>query len=141
MGKSLCCTYMIPLTSYNFKMNRKLFTIFLFVSGLLTTTLAKAIEITRVEPANWWVGMKNSELQIMVYGPDISKSTVTINYPGIKLKELAKTTNPNYVFIYSPSLKEQSREKYRFFLPMDSRNLPIIIHCWRGADKSGAAGF
>ena len=86
MGKSLCCSYMIQLTSHNIKMNKKLFTILLFAAGLLITTWAKAIDITRVEPANWWTGMKNSELQIMVYGPDISKSTLTINYPGNKTK-------------------------------------------------------
>ena len=46
------------------KMNKKLFTLTLITAALLSTTWIKAIEITRVEPANWWVGMKNSELQI-----------------------------------------------------------------------------
>ena len=81
-------------------MNKNVFTICLLAASILMVFPAKAIDITRIEPANWWVGMKNSELQIMVYGPDISKSTVTINYPGIKVKEVAKTTSPNYLFIY-----------------------------------------
>src|SRR5690349_10929536 len=81
-------------------MNKNLFKVILFAASFLSATWVKAIEITRIEPSNWWTGMKNSELQIMVYGPGISQSTVTINYPGIKLKEVAKVTNPNYLFIY-----------------------------------------
>ena len=52
-------------------MNKNLYIVLLFVADLLTTNLVKAIEITRVEPANRWTGMKNIELQIMVYGPNI----------------------------------------------------------------------
>ena len=122
-------------------MNKKLSAILLFVAGLLTTTWAKAIDITRVEPANWWTGMKNSELQIMVYGPDISKSTLTINYPGIKLKEVAKTTNPNYLFIYLSIAKgtkpgnvpmhfTEGQQKFTYNYPLLARS-----------DKSGALGF
>lgn len=61
---------------------------------------ASAVEITHIDPSFWWIGMKNTELQIMVSGKDISSSTVTINYPGIKVKEIAKVENPDYLFIY-----------------------------------------
>ncbi|MFL5772546.1 MAG: alpha-amylase family glycosyl hydrolase, partial [Flavisolibacter sp.] len=102
---------------------------------------ARSMDITRVEPANWWVGMANSELQIMVYGPNIGHSTVTINYQGIKLKEVAKTTNPNYVFIYITITKStkagnvplvfiDGKEKFIYKYPLKSRT-----------DKSGALGF
>ncbi|TMI71306.1 MAG: alpha-amylase [Bacteroidetes bacterium] len=122
-------------------MNKNLFSVLLLVAGLLITTWLKAIDITRVEPANWWSGMKNSELQIMVYGPGISKSTVTINYPGIKLKEVAKTSNPNYLFIYIsitkgtrpgnvPMYFTEGQQKLTYNYPLLARN-----------DKSGALGF
>ena len=42
--------------------------------------------------------MKNPDLQIMVYGNDISKYEVEIS-DQIKIKDLTKTENPNYVFI------------------------------------------
>jgi glycosidase len=134
-------SFMIQLTSQNIKMNKKIFITLLFAAGLLTTTWVKAIDITRVEPANWWIGMKNSELQIMVYGPGISKSTLTINYPGIKLKEVAKTTSPNYLFIYFsiakgtkpgnvPMYFTEGQQKFTYHYPLLARN-----------DKSGALGF
>ena len=42
---------------------------------------AEAAEIQHLDPPCWWVGMKNTELQIMVHGPEISKSKVEIKYP------------------------------------------------------------
>ena len=42
--------------------------------------------------------MKNPDLQILVYGKDISKYQVELS-DNIKVKDLTKTENPNYVFI------------------------------------------
>ncbi len=70
-----------------------------FIS-LLITLQVNAITITRVEPANWWTGMKNKQLQILVYGPNIGHSKLTIHYPGVTLKEAAQTESSNYLFVY-----------------------------------------
>lgn len=59
-----------------------------------------AKEITRLEPAFWWVGMKNPELQLLVYGPHIAECTVKVEYPGVRLKEVIQVENPNYLFLY-----------------------------------------
>src|SRR3954469_16348206 len=67
---------------------------------MLAVVHAEPITITRVEPGNWWIGMKKTELQILVYGPNIAHSKLTITYPGITLKEVAKAENRNYLFVY-----------------------------------------
>jgi len=67
---------------------------------------ASAVEITRMEPAFWWVGMKNPELQIMVYGKEIARSELQFDYPGVRLKEIVRVDNPNYLFIYLEIGKE-----------------------------------
>ncbi|MBQ9674528.1 MAG: glycoside hydrolase family 13 protein [Bacteroidaceae bacterium] len=74
--------------------------IMLFCLMLCTVALSKAIDVQRMEPANWWVGMENHELQVLLYGKDIAKSDVSISYPGVTLKEVAKVENPNYLFLY-----------------------------------------
>ena len=58
------------------------------------------IPVERIEPLSWWVGMKNPELQIMVYGPQIATYRPEIHYPGVKIERVVTTTNPNYLFIY-----------------------------------------
>ena len=55
--------------------------------------------IKRVDPTNWWVGMKNPALQLMVYGTQIKGSKVTINYAGVTVKKVHEVENPNYLFV------------------------------------------
>ncbi|GHV25117.1 hypothetical protein FACS1894176_02870 [Bacteroidia bacterium] len=44
--------------------------------------------------------MNNPELQILVHGKDIAHSQVQLDYPDVKIKEVVKPENPNYLFIY-----------------------------------------
>jgi len=75
--------------------------LFLAIS-LLFTPLAHAqkIDIQRVEPLHWWIGMQNQTLQILVYGKDIANSKVSLAYTGVELREVVTVENPHYVFLY-----------------------------------------
>ncbi len=53
----------------------------------------------RIEPMNWWAGMKNQELQLMVYGEGIGTSTPSLAYPGVKIVKVHKAESENYLFI------------------------------------------
>lgn len=69
---------------------------FFFASHIL---VAQIPSLERIEPANWWVGMKNPNLQLIVHGDKISERSVEIQHSGIVLKEVHKVENPNYLFI------------------------------------------
>lgn len=55
--------------------------------------------IQRIEPPNWWAGMKNHNIQLMVYGKNISDWKVSIPDENIKLTAVHKAKSPNYLFI------------------------------------------
>ena len=55
--------------------------------------------IERVEPPNWWSGMKTLDLQLLVYGAGINNLVPRINNSNIELKSINKTENPNYLFL------------------------------------------
>jgi len=61
--------------------------------------LSHAQKPIRVEPPNWWAGMRNTELQLMVYGDNIAKSNVDVSYPGVEVISIVSVENPNYLFI------------------------------------------
>ncbi len=61
---------------------------------------ALAIEIKTVDPAFWWAGMKNPELQILIHGDNVAKSDVTITSKTARLKEVVKLESPNYLILY-----------------------------------------
>ncbi|MCL1932358.1 MAG: glycoside hydrolase family 13 protein [Candidatus Azobacteroides sp.] len=102
---------------------------------------AAAMEITRMEPAFWWVGMKNSELQIMVYGKDIARSEFQFEYPGVHLKEIVKTDNPNYLFIYLEIGKETQPGLIKFIFTEGKKKLTKTYELKARSTAIGAQGF
>lgn len=78
---------------------KKILPVFLII--LLTTRaiFSQSAQIQRVNPTNWWVGMKNPNLQLLVYGPKAGSMTYSINYPGVKLVKAHTVENPNYAFL------------------------------------------
>lgn len=71
-----------------------LLTFFLFVQVCLAQS---SID---VYPVNWFTGMKNKNLQLMVHSTNIaSNAVVSISYPGVDLVRANKVENPNYLFL------------------------------------------
>lgn len=79
---------------------KKLSLLLLFVSFQLLA------QVQKIEPEFWWSGMKTPELQLLVYGKNITDLQPEFSN-GIVIKEVLKVENPNYLF-----------------LTIDTRNLP-----------------
>ena len=78
---------------------------FLFMAILMTCVVAKGADkktvIDRIEPTNWFVGLKNSSVQLMVYGKGIRDvADVTTDYPGVIIDSLVRLDSPNYLLVY-----------------------------------------
>lgn len=56
--------------------------------------------VIHVEPANWYVGMKNPSLQIMLSAPGIREAEVTTQYSGVTVDSLVRLDSPNYLLVY-----------------------------------------
>ena len=63
------------------------------------STPARAVDIERIEPANWWVGMRHSQVELLVHGKGISASTPKLSRAGVAIVAVQKTDNPNYLFV------------------------------------------
>jgi len=62
---------------------------------------AAKLKIDRIEPTDWFVGMKNPSLQLMVYGKDIaSVKEVTTDYAGVSVDSIVRLDSPNYLLVY-----------------------------------------
>ena len=70
-----------------------------FLFFILNQALFAQNKIERIEPPNWWAGMKNTKLQLMVYGSDIGHLQPVIDYPGVAIKQTIRVENSNYLFI------------------------------------------
>ena len=73
------------------------------ISALLfsaTITMSAAVNIERMEPTDWFVGLKDPSLQLMVYGEGIGEANVTTDYPNVSIDSLVRVDSPNYLLIY-----------------------------------------
>lgn len=59
----------------------------------------QAVAIQHVEPTNWWVGMHNPNLQLMVHAKGIAEMRPQLDYQGVTIVGTTLTDNANYMFI------------------------------------------
>ena len=85
-------------------MNRFVLLLLLFIS-----VKCWSINTPNVYPTNWWVGMKNQNLQLMIHRDRVANEKISmLPYPGVKLIKQSKAENPNYIFLdltISPATK------------------------------------
>ncbi len=79
-------------------MKRVYFIFALLLSAVVTK--AASVNIDRIEPTDWYVGMKDASLQLMVYGKGIRNAEVSTSYPGVRIDSLVRLDSPNYLLIY-----------------------------------------
>lgn len=80
------------------KRNLLFIILLLLLPGLHQVFAASTIK--KVAPTFWWAGMKNPELQILLYGDRISSADVSLSADDITLQEVVKQENPNYLVLY-----------------------------------------
>ena len=82
-------------------MKRILLVTAILMANVMTMSAAKKPVIDRIEPTDWYVGMKNPTVQLMVYGKGIRDvASVTTDYPGVRIDSLVRLDSPNYLLIY-----------------------------------------
>ncbi len=77
----------------------------------------------RVEPPNWWVGMKNPGVQLLLYGEDIGDLNPSTSYPGVEIEQVIKVPSPNYLFLNMVLKEGVQPGTVRFDFSKDNKKL------------------
>ena len=94
----------------------------ILMATVMTMSAAKksTTVIDRIEPTDWFVGMKNPSVQLMVYGKGIRDAeAVTTDYPGVTIDSLVRLDSPNYLLVY---LNVKGAEAGTMTLKFDVKN-------------------
>ncbi len=89
------------------------------------TLISNSQVINRVAPPFWWTEMKNPELQIMLYGDNISEYNIQIDKNEL-LVGIDKIENPNYVFLNLSIPKNLQATKLKISLEKDGELIETI---------------
>ena len=95
------------------------------LSFLGLCTKARAITVNKVAPQFWWAGMKNPELQIMLYGDRIASADVTLSSKDVTVKEIVRQDNPNYLLLYV-DLSEATPQHFDIILRQGKKRPPFL---------------
>lgn len=73
------------------------------ICALLIIALGAAcqgqVSVSKVEPPNWWAGLKHSTVQLMVYGADLHGVTVRSSSAHLKVGRIRPAQSPAYAFV------------------------------------------
>lgn len=95
------------------------------ICALSAASIAFA-QIQKVEPAFWWKGMKNPEIQILIYGKDIANNEIEIS-DGIKPTDIQKVENPNYLFV-TVNTNEIKDSSFKINLKKGKKNISTYTY-------------
>ncbi len=93
----------------------------IFILFILPVCLNAQSTIEKIEPPFWWQGMKNSELQLMVYGENIQTLNPKFDKKGINIKKVHKAESPNYLFIDIEILSSAQTGIYHLLLEKENQ--------------------
>ncbi len=120
----------------------KIFFSILFALIFSISLFAQEIIVNKIEPPNWWTGMKTNKIQLMVYGENLNNISARFDDSKIKIKRVNKTANPSYAFIDIEIPINITPKDYKLILSRGnnktSYTFPILK---RKADKYQFQGF
>jgi glycosidase len=83
--------------------------IILLIFLITSISFPQTLSINKIEPPNWWIGMKWNKLQLMIYGENLSEITILSNDERIVIDSVHRIENSDYAFmdvIIPPDLSE-----------------------------------
>ncbi|MDE6338945.1 MAG: glycoside hydrolase family 13 protein [Muribaculaceae bacterium] len=77
--------------------------------AIASAASASAPAAVEIQPPHWWVGMKNTSLQLQVHGDNIREAEFSVKYPGVTVDSVVRLDgSPNWQYVYlniSPDAK------------------------------------
>ncbi|MEP0862477.1 MAG: cyclomaltodextrinase N-terminal domain-containing protein [Ignavibacterium sp.] len=66
---------------------------------LISFSFPQKFNVERIEPPNWWFGLKTDTIQILIYGKNVGNSEIYPSHRGATVIDYHNAESPNYLFI------------------------------------------
>lgn len=101
------------------------------------------ISVTKIDPPHWWAGMKDSSLQLQVYGPGIKNADVVMEpYQGVTLDSVARLDgSDNYLYVYLNVSPQARSGKLKLTFAEGKKKKSVRYELLPRREQKGAQGF
>lgn len=107
-------------------------------TALLMSLNTLAAGLQHVEPPNWWTGMRDTSLQLMLHGSDIANAQPLLTpYPGVTLKGSHRATSANYLFVDLDIGPEARPGELVLTVAGQTLRYPLLARAPGSADREG----
>lgn len=100
---------------------------------------AEPYKIQHLEPANWWVGMKYDQVELLVHGENIGATQAAIDYPGVTIIRTEPADNPNYLFVTIDIAESARPGKFPIRFLLDGQEKSRATYALLAREKNSAA--
>ncbi len=83
------------------------------------------LKIEKIEPPNWWAGMKTNNIQLMVYGDNLTGSKVISASQNLKVKKVYDAESKYYLFVDLSINKNAKPGNYKLSFSKAGQKLEI----------------
>lgn len=120
---------------------KKLLIILTFLAATFYAA-AKNDIVTSIDPPYWWTDMANDTLQLFIYGNDVKNASLTLDYPGVKVADVAELDgSDDYKIVYLTVGKDAQPGKVKlvFKLGKQTQTVDYLLKKreWKPTDNPG----
>jgi len=80
------------------------------------------------EPPNWWIGMREPQLQLIVEAPGIAATQVQLTYPGLRIDSVIPGDHPDYIILHLHISTETKPGQLPFKFMLTARGKPTLLY-------------
>ncbi len=77
----------------------KKLTVFCIFLLFVVQVYSQKLNINKIEPPNWWTGMKYNNIQLMLYGENLNIDSAFCETDGIRINKISNNENKSYAFM------------------------------------------
>ncbi len=102
-GSVYICNILVQLMPYKYKISLQQIRITFILSAIIffyiPVSFPQPLSVSKIEPPNWWIGMKWNKVQLMIYGENLSNTEVNFNDDRLRIIDIKSVEKTNYLFV------------------------------------------
>lgn len=104
-------------------MKNKIIILIISFSSILYSQIFK---VERIEPPNWWFGMKTDTIQVLLYGENIGSAKIYSSHKGATVIDYHQAESPNYLFV-DLNIDSNSSQNINFEIGLATNDYDTVI--------------
>ncbi|MEO1515211.1 MAG: alpha-amylase family glycosyl hydrolase [Bacteroidota bacterium] len=119
-----------PFTSYS------LLIVLFFLTGF--SIQAQSLKVDKVEPPNWWSGMKWNNVQLMLYGESLDGINARFEQPALRVEAVHTLPNASYAFVDVQISEDAPPGKYDLIVSKGKEERKVVYEIAARPDNSNS---